>query len=48
MLKDSKAFSSFSVNDSEKAKQFYTKTLGLEVYGSPRNEGIIKSSYQRQ
>ena len=31
MLADSKAFSGFSVNDIEKAKEFYGKTLGLEV-----------------
>jgi len=31
MLKDTKAFSSFSVDDIQKAKKFYTQTLGLEV-----------------
>lgn len=31
MLKDSKTFSSFSVNDLQKAKAFYGDTLGLEV-----------------
>jgi catechol 2,3-dioxygenase-like lactoylglutathione lyase family enzyme len=31
MLKDTKAFSSFSVNDIEAAREFYTGTLGLEV-----------------
>jgi len=31
MLKDSNAFSSFSVDDIEKAKDFYQDTLGLEV-----------------
>jgi predicted enzyme related to lactoylglutathione lyase len=30
-LKDSKAFSGFSVNDIAKAKQFYGQTLGLDV-----------------
>lgn len=30
-LKNSKAFSGFSVNDSAKAKEFYGKTLGLDV-----------------
>jgi catechol 2,3-dioxygenase-like lactoylglutathione lyase family enzyme len=30
MLKDSKAFGSFSVDDMEKAREFYTGTLGLE------------------
>lgn len=31
MFKDTKAFSSFSVNDIPRAKEFYGKTLGLEV-----------------
>lgn len=31
MLKDTKAFSSFSVNNLQKAKKFYGETLGLEV-----------------
>jgi predicted enzyme related to lactoylglutathione lyase len=31
MFKDSKAFSSFSVNDIPKAKTFYGETLGLEI-----------------
>ncbi len=31
MLKDSKAFSSFSVNDLAAAKAFYSQTLGLDV-----------------
>lgn len=31
MLKDSKAFSGFSVDDLAKAKQFYGGTLGLDV-----------------
>ncbi len=31
MLSISKAFSGFSVNDTQKAKQFYGQTLGLEV-----------------
>lgn len=31
MLKDSKAFSSFSVDNIEKARDFYQDTLGLEV-----------------
>ncbi len=30
-LKSDKAFSGFSVNDIQKAKQFYGETLGLEV-----------------
>lgn len=31
MLQDSKAFSGFAVNDIEKAKEFYGRTLGLKV-----------------
>ena len=37
MLKDSKAFSSFSVNDIQKAKEFYGR-LGLDV--SEEREGL--------
>ncbi len=38
MLQTNKAFSSFSVNDMDKAKQFYGQTLGLEVAES--KEGL--------
>ncbi len=31
MLQDSKAFSGFSVNDIQQAKQFYGRTLGLKI-----------------
>lgn len=31
MFKDTRAFSSFSVDDVQKAKEFYGRTLGLEV-----------------
>jgi predicted enzyme related to lactoylglutathione lyase len=31
MFRDSHAFSGFSSNDIQKAKEFYTQTLGLEV-----------------
>ncbi|HEU5262915.1 MAG TPA: VOC family protein [Gemmatimonadales bacterium] len=31
MFKDSKAFSGFSVDDIQKAKEFYGRTLGLKV-----------------
>ncbi len=50
MLKQSKAFSGFSVNDLGKARQFYGETLGLDVKESemgmlelhtPGNNGII-------
>ncbi|MBC7400182.1 MAG: VOC family protein [Mucilaginibacter sp.] len=40
MFKDSKAFSSFSVNDLEKAKKFYSEVLGLTVSDNPM--GIIE------
>jgi|SRR6185437_24583 len=39
MFKDTKAVSSFSVNDLQKAKQFYHETLGLEI--SEGSEGIM-------
>ncbi len=35
MFKDTKAFSGFSVNDLQKAKEFYGQTLGLEVADGP-------------
>ena len=38
MFKDAKSFSSFSVNDLRKAKEFYGETLGLEIKESP--EGL--------
>src|ERR1044071_145103 len=38
MFKDAKSFSSFSVNDLGKAKDFYGETLGLEIKESP--EGL--------
>lgn len=38
MFKDSRAFSSFSVNDLQKAKEFYGQTLGLQVKQTP--EGL--------
>ena len=31
MFKDTKAFSGFSVDDAERAKEFYGETLGLDV-----------------
>jgi len=39
MFDTNKAFSSFSVNDIAKAKDFYGKTLGLEI--SPGPEGTL-------
>jgi catechol 2,3-dioxygenase-like lactoylglutathione lyase family enzyme len=38
MFRNTKAFSSFSVDDLQKAKQFYGETLGLEVVETP--EGL--------
>jgi catechol 2,3-dioxygenase-like lactoylglutathione lyase family enzyme len=38
MFKNSKAFSSFSVDDLQKAKEFYSQTLGLDV--SESKEGL--------
>jgi predicted enzyme related to lactoylglutathione lyase len=38
MFKDTKAFSGFSVRDLPKAKEFYSRTLGLEVSEMP--EGL--------
>jgi catechol 2,3-dioxygenase-like lactoylglutathione lyase family enzyme len=38
MFKDSKAFGSFSVNDLAKARDFYGRTLSLEVKETP--EGL--------
>jgi catechol 2,3-dioxygenase-like lactoylglutathione lyase family enzyme len=38
MFRDTKAFSSFSTDDVQQAKQFYGETLGLEVVETP--EGL--------
>lgn len=38
MFKEAKSFSSFSVNDLQKAKKFYGETLGLDVSQTP--EGL--------
>jgi len=42
MFKNSQAFSSFSVNDIEKAKNFYGKILGLDVSEVPEMSGLIR------
>jgi predicted enzyme related to lactoylglutathione lyase len=42
MFKESRAFASFSVDDIAKAKEFYGKTLGLEVSEESQMEDIIK------
>jgi len=41
MFKNTKAFSSFSVNDIQKAKEFYGTTLGLEVSEVPEMGGLL-------
>ena len=41
MLKESKAFSGFSVNDIDKAKQFYEETLGLQVDKMEEMGGLL-------
>ena len=43
MLKLSQAFSSFSVNDIKKAKEFYGKTLGLELSSGPEGNPCCAS-----
>lgn len=45
MLDANRALSSFSVNDIQKAKDFYGKTLGLEI--SPGLEGLWFSARPR-
>ncbi|MFZ0455044.1 MAG: VOC family protein [Ignavibacteriaceae bacterium] len=42
MFQDSRAFSSFSVNDFSKAKKFYSETLGLEVSEVPEMGGVFR------
>ena len=44
MLNISKAFSSFSVNDIQKAKEFYGKTLGLELSTGPEGTLVVPLS----
>ncbi len=41
MLKESKAFSGFSVNNITEAKNFYEQVLGLEVTEVPEMQGIL-------
>jgi predicted enzyme related to lactoylglutathione lyase len=41
MFTHGKAFSGFSVNDTAKAKQFYSEVLGLEVKEVPEMQGIL-------
>src|SRR5919197_820842 len=44
MLKASKAFSSFSANDIQKAREFYGKTLGLNVASGPEGTLVVPLS----
>lgn len=44
MFKDTTAFSSFSVDDLEKAKEFYGEVLGLEV--TEEDMGILMVHFQ--
>ena len=44
MLDTSKAFSSFSVNDIEKAREFYGKTLELQVSSGPEGTLVVPLS----
>jgi predicted enzyme related to lactoylglutathione lyase len=44
MLNLNKAFSSFSVNDIQKAKEFYGTTLGLELASGPEGTLIVTLS----
>ncbi|MGA8264774.1 MAG: VOC family protein [Ignavibacteriaceae bacterium] len=41
MLNNSKAFSSFSVDDIDKAKKFYKDILGIEVSGSLKMKELL-------
>jgi catechol 2,3-dioxygenase-like lactoylglutathione lyase family enzyme len=41
MLKYNNAFSGFSVNDLPKAKEFYGKILGLNIYDDKEMPGIL-------
>ena len=41
MLQDSRAYSGFAVDDPEKAKQFYSETLGLSVADFPLPGGFM-------
>ena len=44
MLNAKKALSSFSVNDINKAKDFYGKTLGLEVAAGPEGTLVLSEA----
>jgi catechol 2,3-dioxygenase-like lactoylglutathione lyase family enzyme len=44
MLNTNKAFSSFSVDDIQKAKEFYGKILGLELSNGPEGTLVVPLS----
>ena len=44
MINAKKAFSSFSVNDIQKAKEFYGKVLGLEISSGPEGTLVVPLS----
>ena len=41
MFKDTGAFSSYSVDDAAAAKEFYGRTLGLEISEIPEMDGLL-------
>ena|SRR5680860_530457 len=41
MFKDTQAFSGFSVDDIQKAREFYGQTLGLDVSDIPEGQGLL-------
>ena len=45
MFKNSKAFTSFSVDDINEAKNFYGKKLGLVITDVPEMEGLINLNF---
>jgi predicted enzyme related to lactoylglutathione lyase len=47
MFKTSKAFSSFSVDNIEKAKKFYQGILGIEISGSPKIKELLNLHIER-
>src|SRR5467141_2877750 len=42
MLKNSKAFSSFAVQDLDAARKFYSQTLGVDVSDVPGMQGVMQ------
>jgi catechol 2,3-dioxygenase-like lactoylglutathione lyase family enzyme len=42
VLTDSPAFSSFSVDDLDRARRFYEETLGLRVADVPEMDGLLR------